>query len=63
MARCGPSPQYRYERYDPRSMALFQMACNRTEQACGCVTWYQLESGAWVPRRWPCNRHDVQEAP
>lgn len=44
-------------------MTLFQMACNRAERACGCVTWLQLESGAWVRKHWPCHRHDVQEAP
>jgi hypothetical protein len=39
-------------------MATIQAACNRTEWACGCVTWHELlPGGSWITRRRPCSRH------
>ncbi len=35
------------------TMGVWQMACNRTEWACGCVTWHELSpGGSWITRRW-----------
>jgi hypothetical protein len=32
--------------------------CNRTEWACGCITWLDLlPNGAWLTRQSPCRRH------
>jgi hypothetical protein len=29
----------------------FQMSCNRTEWACGCVTWLEWKRDQWVLMR------------
>jgi hypothetical protein len=39
---------------------IFQMACNRVAQPCGCTAWLELEHGQWVRKSWPCNRHEVE---
>jgi len=41
------------------TMMHWQMACNRLTQPCGCATWLQWESGAWVSKSFRCNRHEV----
>ena len=37
---------------------LFQAACNRVRQPCGCASWDRLESGEWVRKHWLCDRHE-----
>ena len=38
---------------------MFQVACNRLTQPCGCATWDELEAGAWVRREWTCHQHII----
>ena len=35
-----------------------EATCDRVLKLCGCATWLELESGRWVRRSWPCNRHE-----
>ncbi len=39
------------------------MMCNRVAWLCGCATWLELVSGAWVSKSWRCHRHDFTAGP
>jgi len=39
------------------------ITCNPVKHQCGCSTWDELESGVWVRKHWPCNRHSLRPWP